>query len=338
MAATSPATPAIVQRLLLSSDPSIVLKTRLNVLGEPADSPGIARLREEVRQSSLARDLLTWRSPDGTIQTSPERHQTHAYQKWQGPHWTLYSLAEIGYPPGDSSLAPMRDQFYAWLLAPSHLRPPHTLVIPGQEDRVRRCASQEGCTVWYSLRLGLADARTEELVRRLREWQWPDGGWNCDKRPAARVSSFMETLMPLCALALHARLTGDPASQAAAERAAEVFLCRRLFRRRKDGAVIRPEFTRTHFPHFYHYDILAGLVVLAEAGLIRDERCREALDLLEAKRLPDGGFPLEEKTWKTSDRFETRGTFADWGPTGRARMNEFVTVEALYALRAAGRM
>ena len=333
-----PSGQTVIQRLLASSHPSIVLRTRLLVLGEPEDSPAIKRLREEVRRSALAQGLLSWQSADGTIQTSPERRQTHPYQKWQGPHWTLYSLAEIGYPPGDSSLVPMRDQFYDWLLKPSHLCPPHTLVIPGQEDRVRRCAGQEGCAVWYSLRLGLGDARTEELVRRLRSWQWPDGGWNCDRRPAARKSSFMETLLPLRALALHGRITGDPASRASAARAAEVFLSRRLYRRRTDGGIIRPAFTRTHFPHYYHYDILAGLVVLAEAGLIRDERCGEALDLLESKRLPDGGFPLEEKTWKTTDRFETRGTFADWGPAGRARMNEFVTLEALYVLRKAGRI
>lgn len=338
MANDSPADLPIVKKLLSSSHPSIVLQTRLHVLGEPEDSPAIALLREEVRRSALARSLLARRSADGTIQTYPARHQTHPYQKWQGPHWTLYSLAEIGYPSGDRSLAPMRDQFYTWLFSPRHLRPPHTLVIPGQEDRVRRCASQEACAVWYSLRLGLADARTEELARRLREWQWPDGGWNCDKRPAARVSSFIETLLPLRALALHGRLTGDPASRVAAGRAAEVFLCRRLFRRRADGTVIRPEFTRLHYPRFFSYDILAGLLVMAEAGFIHDERCREALDLLESKRLPDGGFPLEEKTWQTTDRFETRGTFADWGPCGRTRMNEFVTVEALYVLRAAGRM
>jgi hypothetical protein len=34
----------------------------------------------------------------------------------------------------------------------------------------------------------------------------------------------------------------------------------------------------------------------------------------------------------------TRGTFAEWGPSGKRRSNEFVTAEALQILRAAGRI
>ena len=36
---------------------------------------------------------------------------------------------------------------------------------------------------------------------------------------------------------------------------------------------------------------------MAESGFIGGLRCAEALDLLEAKRLRDGGWPLEQKVW-----------------------------------------
>lgn len=287
--------------------------------------------------AAAARALLSRRAADGRIITAAARGQTHPYQKWQGPHWTLVCLAEIGYPPGDRSLFPLRDQFYDWLLDPRHLRPPRSLLIPGQEDRFRRCAGQEGCAVWYSLRLGIADARTEELVERLLRWQWPDGGWNCDKRPGAALSSFHETLIPLRALALHAKLSGDRRSGEAARRAAEVFLQRRMFRRRRDGKVMDPGFLLLQFPHFYSYDILFGLKVMAEAGFLRDPRCAEALDLLEAKRLPSGGWPLECRGWTLADHYATRGTFFDWGPCGRTRANPWVTRDALAVLEGAGR-
>ena len=332
----SVATPPIIERLLASSEPAVVYKTRHLLLDEPETTPAMLALRQQIRSSPLARRLLSHCPSDGKILTAPERNQTHAYQKWQGPHWTLYSLAEIDYPPGDSFLLPMRGQFYDWLFTPKHLKPPRTTVIQGQEDRVRRCAGQEGYAVWYSLILGLSDGRTEELVGRLKQWQWPDGGWNCDKRPEARISSFYETLIPMRALALHARLTGDASSAATAAKAAEVFLSRRIFLRRKDRTVIRPDFVRTHFPFFYSYDILYALLVMAEAGFLGDERCREALDLLKSKQLPDGGFPLEEKTWKYTDSYKTRGTFADWGAAGKTGMHGFVTVYALYVLKKAG--
>jgi len=126
-----------------------------------------------------ARSLLAGRQSGGTI-------DTHPYRKWQGPHWTLYSLALLDYPPGDPQLLPLRDQVYDWLLDPAHLEFRQSLLIPGQEDRFRRCASQEGNAIWYSIQLGIDDERTRELARRLQSWQWPDGGWNCDKRPALR--------------------------------------------------------------------------------------------------------------------------------------------------------
>ena len=98
-----------------------------------------------------------------------------------------------------------------------------------------------------------------------------------------------------------------------------------------------PHFILLHYPLYWHYDILFGLKVLAEAGLVGDPRCRAALELLESKRLPDGGFPAEESFARTS-RPEVSGySPVSWGGTSRRSMNPFVTVDALYVLRMAGR-
>jgi hypothetical protein len=59
---------------------------------------------------------------------------------------------------------------------------------------------------------------------------------------------------------------------------------------------------------------------------------------LEAKRLADGGFPAEVRTARTIQMITTRGTFAQWGPTGKTRRNDLVTVDALRVLHAAGRL
>ena len=86
------------------------------------------------------------------------------------------------------------------------------------------------------------------------------------------------------------------------------------------------------------YSLLFGLVVLTEAGYLADGRCREALDLLESKRLPDAGFPAERRTYRTVHEIATRGEFVDWGPHGKTQSNEFVTADALYVLKEAGRL
>jgi hypothetical protein len=306
----------------LNSEPALAWKVAVNVLGLAPDSSTAHMAAETSRRSPLVTQLLAVCDTIG-----------HAYRKWTGAHWTLSLLADLGCPSSDESLrALMEKTYHAWL---GVYHEKNIRLIAG---RTRRCASQEGNAIWSSLRLGLADERTDELVSRLLKWQWPDGGWNCDKRPEADTSSFMETLIPLRALALHAKLSGDANVNQAAERAAEVFLRRRLFKRQRDGAVMDKHFVLLSYPPYWHYNILFGLKVMAEAGFISDPRCRETLDLLESKRLPDGGFPAEESFSRPTRPQLSGYTPVGWGGTSTKKMNLFVTVDALYVLRMAGRV
>lgn len=320
---------SIIDRLLHSDEPSVRFKVMVNILSRDADSAELCGLQEEIRSSSRVRTLLSQVGPDGRI-------PVHPYNKWYGAHWVLATLADIGYPAGDESLLPLRDQVYGWLLSKRHERS-----IPTIQGRVRRCASQEGNALHYLLTLGLADARTDELARRLCRWQWPDGGWNCDRKPEATNSSFHESLIPLRALALHGRVTGDPASRRTAEWATDIFLKRGLYKRQRDGQIIHPNFVALHYPYYWRYNILYALRVMAEAGFIADPRCAAALDLLASKRLSDSGFPAEKKYYSVyggAKTMKSGHSLVDWGGTSKVRMNEWVTVDALGVLKAAGRL
>jgi hypothetical protein len=317
---------SVIDRLFQSDEPSVRFRILVHVLGQDPESTEVAGIREEIPSSPRVRALLSRRNADGQIPGS-------VYKKWTGAHWTLAALAGLGYPPGDNSLVPLREQELAWLLGEKHQKRIRTIA-----GRVRRCASQEGNALHALLALGLADERTDELARRLIAWQWPDGGWNCDKNPSAIHASFMESLIPLRGLALHAQLTGSPASRRTAGRAAEIFLKRRLYRRQSNGAVIHPDFVRLHYPCYWHYDILFGLKVLAEAGYIADPRCQDALDLLESKRLPGGGFPAEKKYYQVGGQARSGQWLVDWGGTSKRCLNEWVTADALFVLGAAGRL
>ena len=330
----------------LNLEPALAWKVTLILLGKPDDSPEARRARNDVRDAPLVRILLSERGKDGTIVAPPGGHgeirdgaardgkiHYHPYTKWRGAHWTLSLLADLGCPAGDESLRPLMEETYRAWLGVHHEK--YIRLIAG---RTRRCTSQEGNAVWSSLRLGLADGRTDELVARLLKWQWPDGGWNCDKNPEADTSSFMETLIPLRALALYARVSGESRVRAAAEHAAEIFLKRHLFKRLHDGSVMDRHFVRLHYPLYWHYDILAGLKGMAEAGFISDIRCKDALDLLESKRLADGGFPAEESYTQRSRPGLSGYSVVSWGGTSVQKMNPYVTADALYVLRMAGRM
>jgi hypothetical protein len=329
-----------IDLLRASMEPSIRYKLHVGVLGDDPSSPGVRALRREIKRSTRVAALLAGRSSDGRLVRG-----RHVYEKWQGAHWVMATLADLGYPPGDRDLVPIRDQLLdAWLApefyeefdCPSKAKAYTKPGVPVMRGRYRRCASQQGNALYAIVTLGLADKRTERLAERLLHWQWPDGGWNCDKDPSADSSSFMETLTPMRGLAAYARYSGDATVRKAVERAAAVFLDRHLFKRRSNGTTIRSEFVKLHYPLYWHYDILGGLKVLREADYIGDRRCAAALQLLAGKRLADGGFPAEARHYKTSQKIELGADAVDWGGTSKRAANPWVTVDALAVLTAAG--
>jgi len=336
------ATADLVAKLLKSSEPSIRWKIRSRVLGESSSSPALRALAAEIRRSPRVTTLLSRRDDHGRLVGG-----SSIYAKWQGGHWILATLADIGYPAGDRSLFPVRDQVYeTWLadhfyveFAAEHKKNAYqhegVVVMRG---RYRRCASQQGNALYFLTQLGLADARAAALAERLLHWRWPDGGWNCDKDPAATHSSFTESLLPMKGLFVHSVATRDRALRKIALQAAELFLARSLFRRLSNGRVIKSEFMYLHYPLYWHYDVLAGLKAMAEMNLIQDPRCTAALDWLEAKQLPGGGWPAEKRYYRTSRRIELGADDVDWGGTSRRKMNEWVSADALYVLRVAGRL
>ena len=334
----------IIDKLLKSSEPSIRYKIRINVLGEDPDSPAIKSLQQQIKKSPRVQSLLAGHNEDGVILDS------NIYQKWFGIHWILMHLAELNYPPGDETLLPIHDKVYdAWL----DKRFFNTFVVknpkPGKKNykkgvplingKFRRCVSQQGLALWSSIKLGFMDERTHKLAKLILGWQWPDGGWNCDWRPEAKNASFYESLIPLRALWLYGNSFKDNTYLEAAERASGIFLKRHLFKRCSDGRIINDDFIRLHYPIYFLYDILAVLKVLAECRMTKDPRVNEALDILESKRLPDGGFPAEGFYYKTGkSNKQSRVECVSWGIRKKGQMNEWITADALFVLKSFGRI
>jgi len=217
----------------------------------------------------------------------------------------------------------------------------------------RRCASQEGNALAVCSRLGIAqDPRVRRLAESLMKWQWPDGGWNCDRREEARHSSFNESLSTLWGLFEYYHATGDIAVRESVEKAAEFFLKHRIFRSCRTGEERPPEtfhsrirrsihpFTELHYPLYWHYDILQALSILHRAGKLGDPRTREAIELVESKRGEDGRWRPEGYYWSLQRKKQAKLAVSnvevvDWGRNGP---NEMITLNALRVLKAAGRL
>ncbi len=332
----------IVDTLLKSDEPSIRWKARVNVLGEDPESAKIKALEKEVKDSPRVKALLQKVDKSGHL-------KVNVYAKWQGAQWVFMTLADIGYPRGDKGLQATADEMVdVWLgerffnevvIEKKADAYKNRLAIPLMQGRHRTCASQQGNALYSVLKLGLEDERIHQLAERLLYWQWPDGGWNCDKEASADTSTFIHTLWSMRGLDLYTKETGDKKAAASVRRAAEVFLSRKLYKRASNGKVIREEFVKLHYPLYWHYDILGALKVFADMDMTKDVRFGDALDLLQEKELPDGGWPAESRYYtKVSDKIALGSDYVDWGGTSSTKMNEWVTADALHVLRKFGRI
>jgi hypothetical protein len=249
----------------------------------------------------------------------------HPYAKWTGTHWRLVQIADSGLEVPADRLAAGVEAELTWL-APG-LEPDRVLRVAG---RVRRHGSIEGNALYALSRLGHADdPRTRRLVDALLDWQWPDGGWNCDRHPEAWRSSFHESAIPALALATYAAVVGDPTARRAAERTAELLLAHRLFRSTTTADPIHPSWTVLHYPSYWHYDVLQGLRLLAAVDRLHDPRAADALDVVAAARRSADGFA--GRTWAS----QRQPAAVDWGrPPDNLLLNE----QAAAVLAAAGRL
>ena len=316
--------------LLDSGDPSIHYLTLIEILDQPPDSKEVESARKQIPKGPIVKKLLSGQRADGGF-------GVHPYQKWAGAHWRLVSLVELGIPSGFRPAVKATDLVLKWLLGEAHLSN-----VPKINGRYRRCASQEGNALAVCSRLGLAESpRVAKLAESLTEWQWPDGGWNCDRRPEANHSSVNESLSTLWGLVEYQRATEDRSYLKPIKEATEFFLQHHLFRSDHTGEIIHPSMVKLHYPLYWHCDILQELTILSRAGKLDDPRTKEALDIVEKKRDTDGLWHAEDYYWSMRRTPLTKSKVnvsnvevVDWGRKGP---NKMITLNALRALKTAGR-
>jgi hypothetical protein len=311
--------------LLSSNDPSVRYLTLTQVLGTSSRSRAVREARAAIPTGPRVRALLKGQRRDGGF-------GVHPYAKWTGAFWRLASLVELAIPPSHPGAQAANEQVLTWLSSPGHVRTIRTV-----DGRLRQHATQEGFGVAVSSRLGMArDRRVRALVDSLLRSQWSDGGWNCEPKPATTHSSFHETIGPLWGLSEYVRATDDGGARNAVDRAAEFFLAHRLFRSHRTGRVAHREYVKLHYPPYWHYDVLFGLLVLSRCGRVTDPRAAEALDLIESKRKDDGRWRADGRAyWKPPGSEGSNLEVVDWARRGP---NEMVTLNALRVLRSADRL
>jgi hypothetical protein len=317
-AAMDEGTEGAIAWLLSAEEPAVRHLTRRDLLGREAVSS-----RSDPTGGPWVSALLDGQQADGGFGGDP-------YRKWTGAHWRLVSLAELDVPAADPRVADAAEHVLAWIVGDLSYPP---RVVDGL-PRTHACI--HGNALGACARLGLAaDGRSERLAAAIISWQWPDGGWNCDNQADGHRSSFHESLRTAWGLQEYAAATGHLGAREAADRAVELFLEHRVFRRGGTGEPINARWLSTPYPSYWHYDVLSALLVIARADRITDSRASDALDLLQAKRRPDGRWNAQAQWWRPSDS-RTTPEVVDWGSAGKP--NLMVTLNALRVLTAAGRV
>ncbi|MFX0085426.1 MAG: hypothetical protein ACFFAU_07105 [Candidatus Hodarchaeota archaeon] len=122
------------------------------------------------------------------------------------------------------------------------------------------------------------------------------------------------------------------------DRMLEVFLKRELYLSLSTEKYIHPDFTLLHFPYYWHYNIIFVLKVLNEGGFMMGPRCHRALEPIESKELPTGGFPAEKRCYTFIYKARTGRSVVNWGGAGRKKLNKWVHLEAFHILNTEGRL
>ncbi len=325
---------AAVDWLLRSKEPAVRYLARRDIFGEDGGTDA-----DKITTGPKVRALLADQQPNGGFGRNP-------YRKWIGTHWRLVSLVELGVPAGDPRVAAAAEHELAWIANQAPYRK-----APARVDGLARlCASVGANALAVSSRLGLADdPRARTVAETLIATQWPDGGWNCKVDASGRRSSFHESLSTAWALHEYAQASGDQDATDAAERATELFLEHRLVyslgtgvprrgrsHRHPAGEIINPQWLELRYPSYWRYDLLQALLILSRMGKAGDRRASDALDELERRRLPDGRWAADGRWWSPPGSDQSAPEVVDWGEPGQA--NEMITLNALRALGAAGRL
>lgn len=314
---------SVVEAVRQVDDPIVAYRFGRHVEGRDPSSADLQGHRERIADTPLARGLLddlAMLDPSDPAAGSPIS-------------LTLRYLAEIDYPPGDAELTPYREAAHAWLRRLEHDYDGKLLI----RDRHRVHASFHANVIHADVALGLADDETDRRAENLLRYQWPGGGWNCNKKPATRGPTIVHTAWGLRGLVTYRERRPTRELEAAIAAAAEVVLDRRIHLRRSTGEPLRPVYTKLSYPYPRLYDAMAGLHILTRSGHLADPRCDPALDLLESKFVDGEGWPTERRLFshvEGKDDF----THAPWGEPRLGKANPLLTVDALEILGVAGRL
>jgi hypothetical protein len=265
---------------LMEGDPAIRWQVRRDVLGQASSQ--VARERAGVAHEGWGSQLLN-------LQTATGVWAGLYTPKWTSATYTLLLLKALGLPAGNRAAG-----LGATILLDKGLY--HDSGINFWTPR-RRCSETcvTGMILGIASRFVRGDDRLDRLAEHLLSEQMSDGGWNCRRHLGATHSSLHTTISALEGILEYEEAGGrlTRRTQQARQRAHDFLYAHQMYCSHRTGRVIDDRMMRFSFPPQWHYDVLRGLDYLAAAKTPREERIKDAIELLMKRRTSDGRWLLQ---------------------------------------------
>ncbi len=270
--------------LLEESNPAIRYYTLTEILDKNESDGDVLEAKKKIPSVGWAKENLQ----SQILNTYWENSESCYLPKFTATVWRLIVLADLGVPGEDERIR----------RACEHFLKLHS--VDGAGFKIGGAAAWQGdphvCMtgnmVRTLIRFGYKnDKRVVSAIDWLLANRQDDGGWDCDNKGGRGHSSFSSTIQPLWALTEVSPKTSEISS--AIDKATEFLLRHKLYKSDRTNTPIMLDWMKFHYPLHYRYDILHALRVLTGAGVVKDPRLEEAIELLILKAREGGRWILD---------------------------------------------
>ncbi|RDE17140.1 MAG: nitrogen fixation protein NifH [Candidatus Thorarchaeota archaeon] len=307
----------VIDWLLSEDNPSVRFWALQDLKDKTRTDPQVVSAQRAIMQSPCVKTILGAQKAEGYW----GKKESMYLPKYTATTHTLLILAELG---ADSTPAIRRAFEFMFSFQRNS---GHFGVTPPKTEKGKASTVTDGCCfdgniLYYLIHFGyLDDAHTKKLIDFLvGDHSSKDYGWRCRSYPiniagVFPVNCYMGAVKVLKALSTIPMNKRSKDVHKIIEEETESILTNRVYKylrgpkgERKD----KEGWKRFGFPLFYQSDALEVLDVLTSLG-VHDARMKDAIDLVEQARRPDGRCLLKNTyNSKMLCNIETKGQPSKW--------------------------
>jgi len=337
-----------IEWLLERENPSVRYSTLRDILDKGENDPKVAEAKAAISTSQIVFKIFSKQKLEGYWEDSKSPY----LPKYKATYWQLMILGQLGIDKEEERARKACEYIFGLQLenggfsmytkdgaATEHTRINRLLTARGKSPpeasdwtdsliKEHEYSCLTGNVAAALIRLGYGDGhRVKKALSWLLSVQNTDGGWLCPYWKAHIKDlhgCFQGTICPLEAFSEVPETERPPEMQHAVQKGAEFLLMHHLYKAdHHNYRTINRRWLKFSFPWFYKYNILRGLSVLTKLGYTKDERLKDAVEILLQKRRPDGTWLLESApTGRMQVNIETVGKPSRW-----------ITLQALKVLK-----